>query len=179
MVTLSSWEVLLKGHKMLHKHYSKRDPPSQEGGSMQFLKLTKGLKMSPELVIILCKSQLQASYKPFLFSLSRFPVSGAHWFKWISPNKTPYLPLSSISLMLLHCKQGQKQLTCFHFCNRLFKHSFNSILFIMIARKTITRWLLITASRDWGSRPPCPGYTHAHAHTRTKDNPCHKNLQST
>lgn len=36
----------------------------------------------------------------------------------------------------------------------------------MISRKTITRWLLITASTDWGSRPYRPGYTRTHTHKR-------------
>lgn len=58
-VTLSNWKVLLKGHKMLHKQYSKKAPPSQEEGPMQFLKPTEGSKISPERLIILCKFQLQ------------------------------------------------------------------------------------------------------------------------
>lgn len=36
-----------------------RLPPSQEGGPMQFLKLTESLKIDPELLIILAKFQLQ------------------------------------------------------------------------------------------------------------------------
>lgn len=147
---------------------------------MQFLKLTEAEKLNLEFPVILCKPQ------PELQAISLQPKISwlcVHWCEWMSPNRTLCLSLTGISLLLmpLACKQGQMQCMCLPFCNRLFKHSLNWILFITISRKTITRWLLITASTDWGSRPYCPGQTHTracthtytHAHTTTA---CHKEL---
>lgn len=65
---------------MLHKHYSKQAPPSQEGGPMQFLKLTEGEKLSPELLIISCKFQLQPELQAIPLQPKQISCLCVHWF---------------------------------------------------------------------------------------------------